>query len=49
MPRGDLVVGVESSNIPRDTRDRKMLDSYPDEIADGFVKFAREEKLDFWR
>lgn len=36
-----------SGNYSHDARGRKVLDSDLDEIADGFIKFAKGEKLNF--
>ncbi|MEW6606356.1 MAG: N-6 DNA methylase [bacterium] len=30
-------------------REKKVVDSDLDEIAEGFIEFAREQRLDFWR
>lgn len=45
---GDYVYKKDKDgNYVHDTKGRKVLDHDLDEIADAFVKFAREQKLDF--
>lgn len=45
---GDYVFKKDSTgNSAHDAKGRKVLDFDLDEIADGFIKFAREEKLGF--
>ena len=36
-------------NPVNNQKGHKVLDHDLDEIADGFMKFAREQKLSFWR
>lgn len=45
---GDYIYKKDANgNYIHDGKGRKVLDHDLDEIADGFLKFAREEKLDF--
>lgn len=39
----------EKGNYFHDTKGRKVLDHDLDQIADGFIKFAKEQNFSFWR
>ena len=45
---GDYIYKKDANgNYVHDTKGRKVLDHDLDEIADGFIKFAEEQKLEF--
>lgn len=39
----------ESGKVIDPTKEKKLVDHDLDEIAEGFIKFAIEQRLDFWR
>lgn len=47
---GDYVYKKDQNgNYVHDARGRKVLDHDLDEIAEGFIKFAKEQVFSFWR
>lgn len=39
----------ENSNIELDENDNPIIDHDLNEIADEFIKFAKEQKMSFWK
>ena len=47
---GDYVYKKDASrNYVHDIKGRKVLDHDLDDIAEAFIKFAKEQKFIFWR
>jgi len=47
---GDYIYKKDAAgNYVHDAKGRKVLNHDLDEIADGFIKFAKEQKLNFWK
>lgn len=46
---GDYVYKKENGEIAFDSKGNKVLDHDLDEIAEGFIKFAKEQSFSFWR